>query len=369
VGARQKGLEMEHVWGVGMPQTPIVASAASQGLSCRGFGCIVIKKDPNRLPEGANGWDLNYWPLKGPDMLDNKQPPSSRQAKKSHKNHRLMLKMERMGKTMVFVGPANTADLNPIAGLNQSNKLYPWPDKYRVMPNEMTRSALFAVVRPGHRKWLENTVIASRSDTPNARIEFTGRQLDQSDCDVWLQALQLAKHKDLGARVYFKRGTFLKALGRQHGGKGYQWMDRSLKRLFVAAVVIKTERYQSAFHLLAGYDLDKKTGEYWLSISPKAKAAFDRYHTSRVDLERRLLIGRGQQLAKWMQNYVCGHEKGGQHTVRSLSLFEWSGVGGRLRDLRTRSLPKALKELERVGIITGGRIRQDDMVTWFRPEA
>ena len=293
-----------------------------------------------------------------------KTPPS--QAKKSHKNPRLMLKMQRMGKTMVFADEQDPPDLNPIVVSNQNKKLYPWPDKYRVMPNEMTRSALFAVVRPGHRKWLEDTVIASRAGT---RLAFTGRQLDQSDCDVWLQALQLAKHKDLGTRVYFKRGAFLKALGRQHGGKGYQWLDRSLKRLFVAAVVIRTKRYQSGFHLIDGYDLDEKTGEYWLRISPDAKAAFDCDHTSRVDLERRLQIGRGQQLAKWLQNYVCGHAKGNQHTRGLPYLYEWSGVSGPIRNFRSIGLPRALKELARLDVITGGRIRQDGMVTWFRPEA
>ena len=139
--------------------------------------------------------------------------------------------------------------------------------------------------------------------------------------------------------------------------------------MFVAAVFIKTKRYQSAFHLIDGYDLDEKTGEYWLSISPKAKAAFDCGHTSWVDLERRLQIGRGQQLTKWLQHYVCGHEKGKQHTKNLPDLYEWSGVGGQTKVFKSRDIPAALKGLERLDVITGGCIRPDDMVTWFRPEA
>ena len=282
------------------------------------------------------------------------------------KNHRLMLKMQRMGKTMVFADPENAPDLNPIAVLNQSNKLDPWPDKYRAMPNPMTRSPVFAVIRPGWRQMLDRREIASQSD---ARIWFSGWQLDQSDCDVWLQSLHLAREQRLGIRVYFNRGEFLRELGRPHGSSGYQWLDDSLYRLVDATVTIETERYRTHFHLLDGYDLDKKTGEYWLSISPKAKAAFDRDYTTYVDLEQRLLIARGQQLAKWLQNYVCGHERGSQHTRNLPSLYEWSGGVGRLRDFRSIGLPRALKELARLDVITGGRVRQDGMVTWFRPEA
>jgi len=299
-------------------------------------------------------------------MLDNKQPPSSRQAKKSHKNHRLMLKMQRMGKTMVFAGPENTAYLNPIAGFTQNNKLYPWPDKYRAMPNPLTRSPVFAVIRPGWRQMLDRREIPSQSD---ARIWFSGWQLDQSDCDVWLQALELAKHKDLGTRVFFNRAQFLRAMGREVGSSDYRWLDNSLYRLVDGTVTIETNLYRTHFHLLDGYDLDKKTGEYWLSISPKAKAAFNCDHTSYVDLERRLLIARGQQLAKWLQNYVCGHERGRQHTRNLPSLYEWSGGVGPIRNFRSIGLPRALKELGRLDVITGGRIRQDGMVTWFRPEA
>jgi len=278
-----------------------------------------------------------------------------------------MLKMQRLGKTMVFADPENTPDLNPVAGLNQNNKLDCWPDKYRAMPNPLTRSSVFAVIRPGWRQMLDRRRIPSQSD---ADIWFSGWQLDQSDCDVWLQALELAKHKDLGTRVYFNRAQYLKALGRQTiGSSDYRWLDDSLYRLFVAAVVIRTRRYLTHFHLLDGYRVDEETGEYWLRISPDAKAAFDCDHTSWVDLERRLLIGRGQQLAKWLQHYVCGHERGKQHTRNLPALYEWSGVSGPMRNFRSIGLPRALKELERVGVITGGRVRQDDMVTWFRPEA
>jgi len=277
---------------------------------------------------------------------------------------RLMLKMRRMGKTMVFADEQDPPDLNPMAVSNQNNKLDYWPDKKGPMPNPLTRSPLFAVVKPGYRRWMERKLIASRS---GARIEFSGRQLDQADCDVWLQALQTAKRQNLGTTAYFNRSQFLKEMGRKVGGRGYRWLDDALHRLVVATIRVETKRYLSTFGLLDGYDLDKKTGEYWLSISPKAKAAFDRNDTTHVDWQQRLQIGRGQQLAKWLQDYVYGHARGQQHTIGIEKLYQWSGTKGRLRNFRSTGLPRALKELERVGIIEKAEIRKDGMVTWLRP--
>jgi len=277
-----------------------------------------------------------------------------------------MLKMQRMGKTMVFADEQDPPDLNPMTVSNQNNKLDPWPDNKRAMPNPMTRSAVFAVVKPGHRKWYKKEIIASRSD---ARIEFTGEQLDQSDCDVWMQALHTAKEQNLGATVNFNRAQFLKAMGRRTGRSDYRWLDNALYRLVDATIRIETKRYRAAFHLLDGYGLDKKTGDYWLSISPKAKAAFDRIDTTHDDWEQRLQIGRGQQLSKWLEDYVCGHEKGRQHTIGIEYLYAWCGVSGRLRKFRSTGLPRALKELGRLGIIEGAKIRKDGKVTWLRPEA
>jgi len=279
-----------------------------------------------------------------------------------------MLKMEALGKTMVFADSEDAPDLNPMVVSNQNNKLDYWPDKKRTMPNSLTRTAPFAATRikTKDRLMVKDVIIPSRSD---ARIEFTGELLDQADCDVWLQALHLARLQNLGTRVYFTRAQFLKEMGRKVGGRGYRWLGRSLHRLVVATIKIETKRYRSAFHLLDGYDLDKKTGEYWLSISPKAKAAFDRNDTTHIDWQRRLQIGRGQQLAKWLQSYVCGHKRGQQHARGIHYLYEWSGVKGQPKVFKSRDLPKALKELERLGIIERPRIRKDGMVTWFRPEA
>jgi len=103
--------------------------------------------------------------------------------------------------------------------------------------------------------------------------------------------------------------------------------------------------------------------------SQEALAAFDRHDTTHTDWQQRLQIDCRLTLAKWLEDYVCGHARGQQHTIGIEYLYAWCGVSGRLRNFRSTALPRALKELGRQGIIEGARIRKDDKVTWFRPEA
>jgi len=243
-------------------------------------------------------------------------------------------------------------------------KLDYWPDKSRSMPNPLTRCPLFAVLKPGERRWHKDEIIASRGDS---RIIYTGEQLDQADCDVWLQALQFSKIQDVGERIHINRAMFLREMGRPTSGSNYQWLDRALHRLVAATIDIHTTRYQRTLGLLDAYRRDKGTGEYWIRISVEALALFDRNATSYIDWNIRKQIGRGQQLAKWLQNYVCGHARGQHHTIGIKSLHEWCGTTGRLRDFEGRALPKAMKEIKRLGIIEKDKIRKDGMVTWLRP--
>jgi len=103
--------------------------------------------------------------------------------------------------------------------------------------------------------------------------------------------------------------------------------------------------------------------------SQEALAAFDRHDTTHIDWQQRLQIDYRQTLAKWLQPYVCSHARGQQHTIGIEYLYRWSGTTGRLRKFRSTGLPRALKELERLGIIGKSKIRKDGLVTWFRLEA
>jgi len=103
--------------------------------------------------------------------------------------------------------------------------------------------------------------------------------------------------------------------------------------------------------------------------SQEVKAAFDRNDTTYIDWQQRLQINPRLPLAKWLETYVCSHTRGSWHTIGTDKLYREANMKGRLRRFRSTGLPRALKELERLGIIARPRIRKDGKVTWFRPEA
>jgi hypothetical protein len=88
-----------------------------------------------------------------------------------------------------------------------------WPEPARGVPNDVLRSALFAAIHRG-REYIEDRLIAA---VDGISIRYTGRQLEQSDLDVWEQVLHLARQHPLGTVCYFKGGAFLKAIGRSAG--------------------------------------------------------------------------------------------------------------------------------------------------------
>jgi len=98
-------------------------------------------------------------------------------------------------------------------------KLNWWPDEKRAMPTLFARSALFAGTQllAKDRLMVKNVVIPSQGDD---RIEFTGERLDQSDCDVWLQA-DHQQHVPLPGRRPGKALALRQNVGRSPQGRGH----------------------------------------------------------------------------------------------------------------------------------------------------
>ena len=65
-----------------------------------------------------------------------------------------------------------------------------WPEPARGVPNSVLRGALFAAIQSKDRQYLKGELLAVQQ---GIEIRFTGMQLDQSDLDVWEQALHLAR--------------------------------------------------------------------------------------------------------------------------------------------------------------------------------
>ncbi len=267
-----------------------------------------------------------------------------------------------------------------------------WNEQSRAIPNHLTRTCLFAPIAKGRRKIHDWTVLASRVDV---KITFFGKQLDEADRDVFLQALHEARKVALGEAVVINRADFLKNIGRNTGKSQYDWLEESFLRLTSGTLLIETKKYKlgeiveinseeikrlekqqnlknkprkSALHLVAGYDYYPEDGVYKLSIDPRILTLFGNREFALVDWEKRKQITKKVDLVKWLQCLIASNEKG-QQKYSLNDLKSWMDYNGRIRDFKSY-IDEAIKELERLKIISQGKIglstKKEDQVSWIR---
>lgn len=231
----------------------------------------------------------------------------------------------------------------------------------RAMPNHIARSSLFAPVARGRRKLHDGTILQSRGD---AEIRFSGKQLDEAQADVWMQAMKEAQRQPLGEAVTINRAEFLREIGREKSGQAYKWLHRTMQDLAFAMLVIEVTKADGkpklsigktrALHLIAGFNYDEASEEYTLTIDPRWHAMYGNREFALIDWEKRREFGRNQDMAKTLQRLVATSS----NPVQRYAL-DWlknkMEYGGRMRDFRD-ALTRACAELERLEIITAHKI-------------
>lgn len=249
----------------------------------------------------------------------------------------------------------------------------------RAMPNHIARSSLFAPVARGRRKLHDGTILQSRGD---AEIRFSGKQLDEAQADVWMQAMKEAQRQPLGTPVVINRTDFLRAIGRTKGGENYKWLHRTMQDLAFAMLVIEVTKADGkpklsigktrALHLITGFDYDEDSEEYTLTIDPRWHAMYDNREFALIDWQKRREFGRNQDMAKTLQRLVATSS----NPVQRYGL-DWLKAkmeyGGRMRDFRD-ALARACTELERLEIITAHKIEDStkgkpQLALWLQPLA
>ena len=207
------------------------------------------------------------------------------------------------------------------------------------------RSALFAAVQGKQRRAMQREVLEVQQGT---EIRFTGIQLDQSDLDVWEQALHLARLQPLGTRCHFVAHSFLKALGRATGKANHEWLKDSIARLAACCVEVKYGRFTYGGSLLEFYR-DDETGRYYLEINPKMKAIYDAGYTL-TDWEERAEL-RGKPLALWLHGYFATHAD--PFPVKVGTLHRLSGSANKDIYSFKQQLKSALADIQTIGAIEG----------------
>ena len=231
-------------------------------------------------------------------------------------------------------------------------------------PNICLQSALFGMVRRGCRKYLEQRRIISFS---GVTVYFTGGELDQGDLDVFLHAVHLAaqqagKNSKEGLVKFSIRG-YLKALGKQPGKSGQEWLFNSIRRL--CACLIEVHFNGAAIPSLSSiyggsliYDFyyDPVGRFFYLRINCGLESLF-RMGWTPLQWQQRLQLKTG--LSKWLHGLYSSTDTYPMkvETLRMLSRSRCR----RLADYR-KKLRKSLDELRAIGTIDSWRIDAEDKV-------
>ena len=236
-----------------------------------------------------------------------------------------------------------------------------WPEAKRGAPNAVLRGALFPAIQGKTRAaTLRKELVAAQR---GVTIRYTGWQLDQSDLDVWEQALHLARPQALGTRCRFTEKGFLKALGRQTGKSDREWLRSAFARL-AGAVVELTQASRTYGGTLLEFYRDEDTGRTVLEINPKLAPFFGPTRWTQIDWEQRQRL-RGKPLALWLHGFYASHAA--PHVLSVAYLHRLSG--SRTKQLKhfKQNLAQALRDLQAAGAIQGFEIRDDRVHVWTVP--
>ena len=228
-----------------------------------------------------------------------------------------------------------------------------WPEPKRGAPNAVLRGALFAAVHKDRQYMHRQELIAAQD---GITIRYTGEQLDQADLDVWEQTLHLARTQALGTECYFTAHGFLKALGRQTGKSGHEWLKSSLVRLSATAVEITSGRRTYFGSLIEAGVRDEDTGRYVVEINPKLAAFYGRTQWTQIDWEQRQEL-RGKPLALWLHGFYASHAA--PYPLSVEYLHKLSGSQTKQVWKFKQNLTQALRALEAVGAIKAFEIRDE----------
>src|SRR6266852_5566058 len=174
-----------------------------------------------------------------------------------------------------------------------------FPQETRPVSNDMARSALFSCVQGNKRRWLKNAVLATVGDI---RIEFTGEQLNQDDCDTLMQLVFMARNKPLGQFVVVSAYAVLKGLGRKQGGHDHDQLRQEIERLTKGSVAVRGEDLNYVGHLIDESLQDLRTRRWLYRFNTNMRGFFGLDNYTLIDWERRKNLKR-KDLARWLQLY------------------------------------------------------------------
>jgi hypothetical protein len=225
------------------------------------------------------------------------------------------------------------------------------------------RGALFAAVQGKNRAVFQRELLACQK---GLQIRFTGIQLDQSDLDVWEQALHLARHHPLGSRCEFSAYGFLKALGRKTGKSEHEWLKNAFARLMGCGVELTNQQERKTYGgSLLEFLRDDDSGRYVVIFNPKILTLYEGGWTA-IDWQARQLL-RGKPLALWLHGYLASHAK--PYPIKIETLRAFSGSNNKAVRFFKRKLIAALNELKEIQFIRDYAFEDENVIINKPPTA
>jgi hypothetical protein len=186
-----------------------------------------------------------------------------------------------------------------------------------------------------------------------------------------------ASKQPLGDAFIIHRAAFLRSIGRTDTGPNYKWLHRAMEDLSFAMLVMEVTKdgkpklevgKTRALHMISGFDYDDESEVYTLRVDPRWRAIYGNREFALIDWDKRMQFGQHQNMAKALQRLIAASSD----TVQRYALdylkakMEYSG---RMRDFMD-AMNKAMRELERLEIIAGGRIEAStkgkDQAVWTK---
>ena len=179
-----------------------------------------------------------------------------------------------------------------------------------------------------------------------------------------MQIIHLASQNGANDSVEFIRADFLQSVGRTKSGTTYEWLERSISRLTLGMITIETNKYSigraagcSALHLINSFDHCRDNGHYHVRIDKRIITLFSGNEFTRIDWNKRFQITKQKNMAKFLQRLICtSSDKKQRYSLAYLKkLTCYSSPDSKFEE----SILGALKELERIGIISSPSIERN----------
>jgi hypothetical protein len=231
-------------------------------------------------------------------------------------------------------------------------------------PNHLNRSSFIAPIARGRRKRHQQAEMVTRRDCV---LEYTGEQLDEADGDLIMALIAFAQPYPLGTPVPLNRAELLRKLKRGTGKSQYDWLYKSMKRLREGVLFLEARKPDGATRYSVGkmqsFNVLKDLDSRWVVM-------FGNREYSLLDWDKRMQIGRGQDMAKTLQRLLATSADPVQRYALDWlkAKMEYASPMRKFRE----ALAAACAELKRLEIITAHKIEDStkgkpQLALWLQP--